>query len=173
MDALGYARYDARTGPAPSSDGHSRCVPLSCVCATILRSGRRAPRGSAPTTPTPAPQWGVPFPFLRMHRSKAVDGNWRSRGSTGFEALNPLQKGEELLSHARRGLWPIFSRDTASIRHGDRISISRSLTLRSPLASCSLSLPQNGWHGSKKVRGVGPISWYPVDTVVCSGGTYG
>ena len=40
---------------------------------------------------------------------------------TGFEGLDPLQEGEDLVSHARRSLPSIFSWDAESIREGNRI----------------------------------------------------
>jgi hypothetical protein len=41
--------------------------------------------------------------------------------ATGFEGLDALQKGEEVLPHARGSLVPILSGDAESLRKGGRI----------------------------------------------------
>ena len=84
---------------------------------------------------------------------------------TGFEGLDPLQEGEELLLHARWSLLPIFSWDAQSIRRGDRMKPKQ--VAHDAVSSClvSLSLSQKGWHVSKKsrVRGLNDVL-YPVIT---------
>src|SRR5262245_24210408 len=71
---------------------------------------------------------------------------------TGFEGLDPLQKGEELLPHARWGLLPIFSRDAESIRQDDWMKPKR--VAHDAVSSClvSLSLAQKAWRVSQKSR---------------------
>src|SRR5262249_45402970 len=72
---------------------------------------------------------------------------------TGFEDLDALQEGEEVLPHARGGLVPILSWDAESLRKGGRIKQKQGAhdTVSSDLVSLSLS--QNAWHGSRKISG--------------------
>jgi hypothetical protein len=58
--------------------------------------------------------------FARVKLLKAVDGIKCIAVQTGFEGLDPLQAREQLLRHARWGLWPILSQDAASSRQGDK-----------------------------------------------------
>jgi len=70
---------------------------------------------------------------------------------TSFEGLDTLQEGEEVMPHARRGLLPIRSWDTESLRKGARIKQKQGAHDAVSSYLVSLSLSQNAWHGSRKI----------------------
>ena len=75
---------------------------------------------------------------------------------TGFEGLDTLQEGEELLLHARWGLLPTCSRDAKSLRQDNWMKPKR--VAHDAVSSCivSLSLSQKGWRISPKNLGERP-----------------
>ena len=78
--------------------------------------------------------------------------------NTGFEGLDPLQEGEEVMPHARGGLVPILSGDAESIRKGGRIKQQQGAHDAVSSDLVSLFLSQNAWHGSRKMSNAS----YPV-----------
>jgi hypothetical protein len=72
---------------------------------------------------------------------------------TGFEGLDTLQEGEEVMPHARGGLVPILGWDAESSRKGGRIKQKQGAHDAVSSDLVSLSLPQNVWHGSRKMSG--------------------
>lgn len=72
---------------------------------------------------------------------------------TGFEGLDALQEGEEVRPHARRGLVPIRSWDTESLRKGGRIKQKQGAHDAVSSDLVRLSLSQNAWHGTRKMSG--------------------
>jgi hypothetical protein len=70
---------------------------------------------------------------------------------TGFEGLDALQEGEEVMPHARGSLVPILSWDTESIRQGGRIKQKHGAHDAVSSYLMSLCLSQNTWHGSRKM----------------------
>jgi hypothetical protein len=72
---------------------------------------------------------------------------------TGFEGLDTLQEGEEVMLHTRGGLLPILSWDAKAIRKGGRIKQKQGAHDAVSSYLVSLSLSQNAWHGSRKMSG--------------------
>ena len=80
----------------------------------------------------------------------------------GFEGIDPLQECEELVPHARRGLVPIRSGDTESLRQGCRIKQKQ--VAHDAVSSCLVSIISITPRRARQQKSVGSGIIYTLPT---------